>query len=53
MADMCVVMLETWIDALCFLLITGLTILIKSELNIGKKFKAWAFFVDSIRRFIS
>ena len=46
------VILETFLDAFCLLIMPVLATLISSEFNLGKNFNASCFFLDSIKKFI-
>ena len=46
------VILETFLEAFCFLIIPVFAIFINSEFNLGKNFKASDFFLFSISEFI-
>ena len=46
------VILETFLDAFCFLIIPVFEIFISSEFNLGKNLSASDFFLLSIKRFI-
>ena len=50
--DIFFVILETFLDAFCFLIIPDFAIFISSEFNLGKNFNASDFFFPSIKRFI-
>ena len=50
--DIFFVILETFLEAFCFLIMPVFAIFINSEFNLGKNFNASAFFLPSIRRFI-
>ena len=50
--DIFFVILETFLEAFCFLIMPDLATFISSEFNLGKNFNASFFFFDSIRRFI-
>ena len=50
--DIFFVILETFLEAFCFLTIPDFAIFISSEFNLGKNFNASDFFFSSIRRFI-
>ena len=51
-AEIFLVILETFLEAFAFFIIPVFATLINSEFNLGKNFKASAFFLSSSKRFI-